>query len=415
MRVLHINAVYGVGSTGVIMEDIHKLSMENGIESYVAYSTTRRTADEITNGYVIGKKWGKKLHGVLCRINGKQAYFSSMATKKLLKHLDKIKPDIVHLHNLHSNYINLNMLLKYLAKMNISTVITLHDCWFYTGGCFHYTNAKCDGWLKECGSCPKKKADTPAYVFDCSRQILKDRKKYFGTIKDLTVVGVSEWITAEGTRTFLNGRNAIAIHNGIDTDFFVPTESNLRKELGLDNKFVVLGMSNKWLDPVNKDALEYFSQNLPDDAAMLIVGCSQSQIEKLPPKVNGMGYVYDRDKLRKIYSLADVFANCTREESLSLVNVEAQCCGTPTVTYRNTGAQETVDNISSFSVETENYKELFSKVMEIKESGKANYSEKCREFVKNEFDRQENYKKYIQLYKEIFSKRKDSMKEDIND
>lgn len=405
MRVLHINAVYGVGSTGVIMEDIHKLSMENGIESYAAYSTTRKKSDEITNGYVIGKNLGKKLHAVLCRINGKQAYFSSMATKKLLKHMDKIKPDIVHLHNLHSNYINLNMLLKYLAKNNISVVITLHDCWFYTGGCFHYTNAKCDKWLKECGSCPKKRQDTPAYALDKSRQILRDRAKYFGMIKDLTVVGVSEWITAEGTRTFLKGRRALAIHNGIDTDFFVPTESDLRKELGLDNKFVVLGMSNKWLDPVNKDALEYFSQNLPDDAVMLIVGCSEEQIQKLPPKVKGVGYVYDRDKLRKIYSLADVFANCTREESLSLVNVESQSCGTPAVTYRNTGAKETVDNIHSFSVETENYKELFLKVMEIKENFKSMYSEGCRDFVKVKFKREENYKKYIELYKDIFSKK----------
>ena len=297
------------------------------------------------------------------------------------------------------------MLLKYLAKKNISTVITLHDCWFYTGGCFHYTNAKCDGWLKECGSCPKKKEDTPAYFLDLSKQILKDRAKYFGMIKDLTVVGVSEWITKEGTRTFLKGRNALAIHNGIDTDFFVPIESNLRKELGLDNKFVVLGMSNKWIQPINKNALEYFSQNLTDDAVMLIVGCSQEQIGKLPPKVKGVGYVYDRDKLRKIYSLADVFANCTREESLSLVNVEAQSCGTPTVTYRNTGAQETVDNINSFSVETENYKELFSKVMEIKENGKAKYSEGCRDFVKGKFNREENYRKYIKLYEDIFSKR----------
>ena len=406
MRVLHINAVYGVGSTGVIMEDIHKLSMENGIESYVAYSTTRKKADEITNGYVIGKVLGKKLHAVLCRINGKQAYFSSIATKKLLKHLDKIKPDIVHLHNLHSNYINLNMLLKYLAKNNISVVITLHDCWFYTGGCIHYTFAECDGWQNACGKCPSKRTELPRTLFKASSSImLSDRKEYFGKIKDLTVVGVSEWITTEATRTFLNGRRALAIHNGIDTEFFVPTESDLRKELGINNKFVVLGMSNKWLDPVNKEALEYFSQNLPDDATMLIVGCSQSQIEKLPPKVKGVGYVYDRDKLRKIYSLADVFANCTREESLSLVNVESQSCGTPAVTYRNTGAKETVDNIHSFSVETENYKDLFLKVMEIKENGKAMYSEGCRDFIKVKFKREENYKKYIELYKDIFSRK----------
>ena len=409
MKVLHINAVYGVGSTGVIVEDIHKLSIENGIDSYVAFSTTPKSTNEISNGYVIGKNFGKKLHAVLCRINGKQAYFSRPATKKLLKHIDEIKPDIVHLHNLHSNYIHMNMLLDYLAKKDISTVITLHDCWFYTGGCFHYTNAKCDGWLKECGDCPKKKQDTPSLLLDCSAKILKDRKKYFGAIKDLTVVGVSEWITKEGTRTFLKGRRALPIHNGINTEFFVDTPSDIKASLGIENKFVVLGMSNKWLLSINKDALEYFSNNLPADAVMVIVGCNDEQKASLPKNVIGMDYIRNRDMLRQVYSMVDVFANCTREESLSLVNVEAQCCGTPTVTYRNTGAQETVDNISSFSVDTEDYKALFQKVMDIKQRGKETYSQNCRRFVKGKFDRDENYKKYIELYKEIYSKRKENV------
>lgn len=405
MKVLHINAVYGVGSTGVIVEDIHKLSMKNGIESCVAYSTTPRDPEGIPFGFAIGKTLGKKAHALLCRINGKQAYFSRPETKKLLKYMDKVKPDIVHLHNLHSNYIHLNMLLDYLAKKDISTVITLHDCWFYTGGCFHYTNAKCDGWLKGCGNCPKKKADTPALFLDCSAKILKDRAKYFGAIGDLTVVGVSEWITNEGTRTFLKGRRALPIHNGINTEFFVDTPSSIKDKLGIQDKFVLLGMSNKWLLSINKEALNYFSANMPKDAVMVIVGCNEEQRASLPENVIGMDYIHDRETLRQVYSMADVFVNCTREESLSLVNVEAQCCGTPTVTYRNTGAQETVDNVNSFSVETENYQALFEKAMEIKANGKAKYSQGCRKFVVGKFDREENYKKYIELYKTVYSEK----------
>ena len=406
MKVLHINAVYGVGSTGVIVEDIHKFSMLNGIDSYVAYSKTLRDPDSIVGSYEVGSKFSKKCHAFLCRINGKQAYFSHFATKKLLKHIDKIKPDIVHLHNLHSNYIHLNMLLKYLAKNDISTVLTLHDCWFYTGGCFHYTHDKCDGWLKECGNCPKKKLDTPAKLFDCSAKILRDRKKYFGAIKDLTVVGVSEWITNDGTRTFLKGRRALPIYNGVNTEFFAPTESNIKKALNIEDKFVVLGMSNKWLRAINRDALEYFASNLPPDSVMVIVGCREEQKASLPKNVIGLDYIRNRDTLRQTYSMADVFANCTREESLSLVNVEAQSCGTPVVTYRNTGVQETVNNICGFSVETADYKALFQKVMEIREKGKAVYTEACRDFVKDRFHKETNYQKYVDLYREIYSKKK---------
>ena len=405
MKVLHINAVYGVGSTGVIVEDIHKLSMKNGIESCVAYSTTPRDPDSIPFGYAIGKTLGKKAHAFLCRINGKQAYFSRPETKKLLKYMDKVKPDIVHLHNLHNNYIHLNKLLDYLAKKDISTVITLHDCWFYTGGCIHYTGAKCNRWLEECGNCPIKRMDTQRYLRDSSRRVLCDRKRYFGAIGDLTVVGVSEWITNEGTRTFLKGRRALPIHNGINTEFFVDTPSKIKEKLGIQDKFVLLGMSNKWLLSINKEALNYFSANMPRDAVMVIVGCNEEQKASLPENVIGMDYIYERETLRQVYSMADVFVNCTREESLSLVNVEAQSCGTPTVTYRNTGAQETVDNVNSFSVETENYQALFEKAMEIKANGKAKYSQGCRDFVVDKFDRGENYKKYIELYKTVYSEK----------
>ena len=400
MKILQINAVYGYASTGVIVEDIHKLALSKGIESHVAYSIARKSPNEIENGYVMGTKLEKKLHALLCRINGKQGYFSRGATKKLIRHIEKIKPDIVHIHNLHSNYINLNMLLKHLAKSNISTVVSLHDCWFFTGGCFHYTNVKCDKWLNGCGGCPKKKADTVSYFMDKSSQILADRKRYFGAIEDLHVVGVSEWIAGEANKTFFNGK-AIAIHNGIDTDFFVNTPSNMRAELGIEDKFVVLGMANKWLNPVNKKELEYFSSNLPSDSVMVIVGCNEEQMLNLPKNAIGIGYINDRNVLRQVYSMADVFVNCTREDSLPTVNLEPQSCGTPVVTYDNTGAKETVDNINSFSVETGNYKELLNAVLKIKETNNASL---CRNFVVDKFDKCKNYNKFIELYQAVYER-----------
>lgn len=403
MKVLHINAVYGIGSTGVIVEDIHKLSMKSGIDSYVAYSSTNNNSNDVINGYKIGKTLDKKIHALLSRINGKQGYFSNDATKELIKHINEIKPDIVHLHNLHSNYIYLNKLLEYLASVDISTVVTLHDCWFYTGGCFHYTNARCDKWLKECGACPKKKQDTPAYLCDKSSKILKDRKKYFSAINDLTVVGVSNWITNEAKRTFFNEKRALPIYNGVDFDLFHPVQSDLRKKLGIEDKFVLVGNAERWLIPDNKKDYDYFVANLPKECVLVLFGCTAEQINALPQNVIGLTYVYDKQEMCKIYSMADVHVNCSKEESLSLVNIEAQGCGTPTVTYKNTGAQETVDNVSSFCVENESVDKLLEKVMEIKANGKQAYSKGCREFVKSKFDKIENYQKYIDLYKRIFS------------
>lgn len=68
---MHINAVYGFGSTGVIVEDLHNLALSKGIESYVSYSTSPKCPIKIPNGYKIGLAFGKKLHTLLCRIGGK--------------------------------------------------------------------------------------------------------------------------------------------------------------------------------------------------------------------------------------------------------------------------------------------------------------------------------------------------------
>ncbi len=398
---MQINAVYGVGSTGVIVEDIHSLSLKNGIDSFVSYSTTNKNPADIKNGYVIGDTLGKKIHALLSRIGGKQAYFSSFATKKLIKHIESIKPDIVHLHNLHSNYINLNILLDFLGKKDIATVVTLHDCWFYTGGCFHYTAAGCNKWKESCGNCPKKMQDTPALLKDNSKKILKDRKKYFGKIKNLTMTGVSRWITDEGEKTVFNGRDVRVIYNGIDTEFFTPTPSDFRKKHNLEDKFLILAPANKWLKPVNKKTFDFVSQNLPEDTIIVMLGCTQSQKTGLPQNVIALDFIKDRDELRKVYSACDVFANCTREESFSLINVEVQSCGTPVVTYRNTGAQETVDNNCSFSVESGNEKEFFNAIMKIKKYGKAEFTEACQQWARSRFDRDDNYIKYISLYREI--------------
>ncbi|MBR5246900.1 MAG: glycosyltransferase [Clostridia bacterium] len=401
MRVMHINAVYGVGSTGVIVEDLHNLAFQNGIDSYVSYSTTNKDVDEIKNGYQIGSDLDKKVHAFLCRIGGKQGYYSSFSTKKLIKHIELVSPDIVHLHNLHSNYIHLNKLLDYLAEKDVKIIITLHDCWFYTGGCFHYTADNCFKWIDSCGNCPKRLKDTPAYLKDNSQKILADRKRFFSGIKNLTVVGVSNWIAEEAKKTFFKDKDVFVIYNGVDTEFFVPTESNLREQYRLENKFVILGAANKWLSPINKDTFDFVTTNLPDDCVLVIIGCKEEQKADLPKNVFPLGYISDRDELRKIYSMADVFANCTREESLSLINVEAQSCGTPVVTYRNTGAQETVDNKCGFSVESGNAEDFFNKILSVKEIGKNILSKDCYKWVKLNFDRNVNYERYIDLYKSI--------------
>ena len=395
MKIVQINAVYGYGSTGIIVKDIQSACQNEGIDCLVAYSQSK---EEVCNGYHMGNMISNKLHAILTRIGGKQGCFSYFSTWSFLRFLDNYKPDILHLHNLHGCYINVPMLLKYASKKNIAVVVSLHDCWFYTGGCSHYTSVGCNRWLQKCGNCPLRYEEFPALLYDSSATQLRDRKKLFGEIKNLTAVGVSKWIVDEAKKTVFSEAKCVAIHNGIDIDFFCPTESDFRKRYHLENKYVILAPANKWFLDVNRETLEYFASHLTDDMRMVFigVGCDES---RLTTRMINIGFVSSREDIRDIYSAADVMVNCTREESLSLLNLEVQACGTPVVTYSNTGVKETVDGKCSFAVENACYEVLWNKTMDVLLKGKVYYHSDCINWVKANFDKNNNYKKYLELYK----------------
>ncbi len=394
MRVVQINAVYGHGSTGTIVRDIEQMCEREGVECYVASPDPK--VREAYRGYVIGNTLDHKFHALLCRINGRQAYFSHIPTWNLCRFIDRIKPDVVHLHNLHSNYIHLNMLLRHLAKHDIHTVISLHDCWFYTGGCFHYTAAGCDRWQKSCGNCPKKKWDTPAMLFDCSARILRDRIKYLNQIRDLTAVGVSDWISDEFRKSKIKAKRVLTIHNGVNLEVFKPVELNFKKRLGIEDKFVILGPASKWLSDINKETLNFFIKRMPSDTVLLLFGCTEHD-SNLPENVIQIEYTRNSVELAALYSSVDVMVNCSREDTLSTINLEAQACGTPVVTYEATGSLETVDENSGFTVETGNFEKLYDYTMQVKSKGKHSYSVACINYIKLNHNKDSRYNDYMLL------------------
>lgn len=395
MILIEINAVYGHGSTGTIVRDIEYLCEKSGIVCYVASPDSN--VCKALRGYEIGTKLDHKLHALLARINGKQAYFSHIPTRNLLKWMDEINPDIVHLHVLHSNFININMLLSYVAKKNIRTIITLHDCWFFTGGCSHYLSSGCNQWLSNCKTCPRKNSDTPAYLSKHSSQMLADRKRYINAIPRVTIVGASEWIANECKRSVLSGCDIRYIHNGFDLDIFKPTDSDIRKRYGLEGKYVILAPATKWYLPINKPTLDYFLDNMNDDMILVLFGCSAFN-DNLPSNVREIGYIRNPMEMAALYSMADVFVNCTREDTLPGINLECQATGTPVVSYDAAGCKETVDGICGKTVQTGDYQSLYRAVLEIRSIGKGAIQDQCIRWIRENFEIEVAYKKYIDLF-----------------
>lgn len=399
MKVVQINAIYGAKSTGTIVREIQLCSEAHGIKSYVAYSIARKPISDTSKSYRIGNKLTAKWSAFVSRVIGKQAYANRLSTWLFLLWLDKIKPDVVHLHNLHSNYIHLNMLFRYLAKHDIATVITMHDCWYFTGGCMHYASMGCNKWKTGCGNCPKWKK-IPSFFFDQTHSVLKDRVKYLCAIPRLTVVGASEWIANEMKQSQLKYLNITFIHNGFDMDVFKPTPSEKRKELRLEGKYVILGPATKWLSPTNKQTLYYFITHMTDDMVLVLFG-NHGTTSELSPNIKFINYTATSKEMAEIYSMADIMVNCSREDTLSSINLECQACGTPVITYDATGNKETVDGISGFALPTGNYKNLFEKVSDLRKLEKTEIGKTCRKWILDNFNKRKTYKDYIILYKAI--------------
>lgn len=403
---MQINAVYGYGSTGIIVKDLRELSKEKGIYGTVACQTTT-VSDE--NIYQIGNKYDWKIHALLTRIFGKQGYASRFTTKQFLKFLDEEKPDIVHLHNLHANYINLNMLLLYLAKKNISTVLTLHDCWFFTGKCFHFVGCGCEKWKTGCGDCPQNKEDVKSLFFDCTKSVFRDKEIAFQAIPNLTVVGCSDWIKGLAKQSSMfAGKKITRIYNGVDTSVFYQRDSDkLKKKNMLENKFVILGMANKWLKKENTEIVKKLIENLSDDDRVVIVGCTDQQKKELKKysQVLTFGFITDRNTLADIYSSADVFVNMTFEDTLPTVNMEAICCGTPVITYNSCGSPELVrTGVTGYVISQKSECELFNALYKVK-NGLIDRDKCAAEGVKR-FDKTSQYQKYIRLYQNIVEGRR---------
>lgn len=392
-RILQINANYGFGSTGLIMKDIDELiSRQPDLESFVAF---QRSNAKKESGIKIGNSVDWKLHALFSRILGRQGFYSGNTTKRFTSTIDKIRPDIVHLHNLHSNYVNIEILLNYLAKKDIPVIITMHDCWWFTGKCFHYIDVNCNKFKIGCGGCPKRKAPPASLFFDRSGNVYQHKKSALLAIPRLTMVGCSDWICNEAKKSFLNGVDITRIYNGIDTSVFRPLPTTRK------SNFTVLGMANKWLSERNKDLIPKILKETTSD--ITLVGCSESQqnyLHQYGSRISSLGFISDRDELAKIYNSADVFINVTHADTLPTVNMEAICCGTPVITYNSTGSPELVGPETGFIVEEDDQQQIVDLINHAQLPDR----KMCSAVGKQSFNKDNCYQGYINLYRTILKK-----------
>lgn len=400
MRILHVNAIHELKSTGRMCKELSEVARTNGHESVVAYATGPDTG----TGYRIGSELDHKRHALLSRLSGKQGYFSKAATEGLIHYMESYRPDVVHLHNLHSNYIHLESLFTWLVQTDTPTVLTLHDCWFYTGKCTHYTQEGCNRWLDGCGSCPQLKEDNPSWLFDRTAEVWLDKKRWLHAIPRLAVIGVSDWITIEARFSFLQNAAIIRrIYNWIDTNLFYPHDtSRLREQLGLDGEFVLLGVASSWDDSKGLTDWLKLAEQLPDNQ-ILLVGALPDVA--LPMNVRHIEATENVSELADYYALADVFLNLSEEESFGKVTAEALASGTPAIVYDSTANPELVPEQCGFVVEPHDMRALIEAVKAIQIKGSDAYTDMCVSHAYEVFQMEDRVMDYLFVYKQLIEEK----------
>jgi N-acetyl sugar amidotransferase len=352
------------------------------------------------------------LHIAKARLLDKQGLGSILATKLLINKIEKINPDIIHLHQIHGYYLNYELFFTYLAQSNKKIVWTFHDCWAFTGHCCYFTRVNCLKWKTECNHCPLINYYPKSLAVDNSKNNFLKKKELFTSLgKNLTVVSVSNWVDSLVSESFLKETKRKVIYNGVDLNIFKNRESNeLRLKHKIGSKKVILGVANIWSDLKGLNDFLSLAKLIGKNEVIILIGLDKIQIANLPPNVIGITRTENQVDLSSYYSLADVFVSTSLAESFGLVTAESLACGTPIVAYNSTATPELVKEGCGFVVEAGHLLEMHEKINVILNSGKEKYSLVCRNTAVKFFNKDIQYKEYIELYKNILAKNENSNK-----
>lgn len=408
-RILQINTCINK-STGRITQQIGEKAISQGWDSFIAYSARETEFQSKSKLYRIGSKWGSYIHAFIARIFDNQGLLSYFATRKFIKEIKQLNPDIIHLHNIHGYYLNYPLLFKFLSSYKKPVVWTLHDCWPFTGHCVHYTDINCFKWKTQCQNCPKKISYPTSYVFDRSKVNYRKKKESFNSVINLTIVPVSYWLGNVVKQSILGEKPICVIQNGIDINSFYPRIDKIdivKRKYNLIGKYVILGVAVGWSEDVGLSDFIKLRCELSDRFAIVMVGVTPEVKAKLPDNIVSIPRTNCIDELAELYSSADILFNGSFQETFGLVTAEAISCGTPVIVYNSTACPEIVTKDTGYIADQKDINKVISYIIKdsaLSETYCKKRSKLCREFAVSHFDKESKYLEYIDLYNSLLKK-----------
>ncbi len=398
-KLLQLNVTANWGSTGKIAEGISVAAINRDWQAAIAYG---RMANPSTAHMIkIGNKADVYAHYGLSRLMDAEGWGSRGATHSLLDKIDEYQPNIIHLHNIHDHWLNYPALFRWLANSNIQVIWTMHDCWPFTGGCFHFVGNGCEKWKDGgCHSCPQRRGR----IDQTSRHFALRQKLYDVLAGRLTIVSVSKWLDEMVGQSMLGSNPHMAIYNGIDTNIFRPLPTaDIDSRYGLTGKIVITGVSNIW--PESK-GLNYFialRRVLPDNYAIVIIGLTPKQIAALPDGIIGIPRTQNVTELAAFYTRSDMVMSLSTGETFGLTIAEGMACGTPAIGFNTTSIGEIISRDTGILVPYGDVAALRDAAVAIGSCNRVFGTEVCRRRVTTLFNKDIQFNRYVDLYENILN------------
>lgn len=395
MKVIQVNVVYPYGSTGKIVYDIHNELVLNKIDSLVLCGRSESKCEEIL--YSVGKTYSR-IQSLLGRIHGLSYGGCFFSTKRIINLIKKNKPDVVHLHCLNGNFVNIYKLISWLKKEKINTILTLHAEFMYTANCSYAFD--CEGYINGCLKCKNYKNATRSIIFNKTSKSWNLMKRAFEGFDNLKVVSVSPWLMERASKSsILKNFEHYSIFNGLNTDIFHFSSDNLNKE---DYKIIFHATPEFNCNPEHLKGgyyiLKLAEKMINMNVKFYIAGNYDKNI-CVPNNVILLGKISNQKELSKYYQSADLTVIASKIETFSMVCAESLSCGTPVVGFK-AGAPELISlkEYSAFSEygDVELLYENVLKMISIKQD-----KEKISQEAHKLYSKSINTQKYIDLYKKI--------------
>ena len=408
MNVLQVNTTYQGGGAEKVTQQLFHSSFP-GITQHLLVGRGDREESRI-KGYSMIYDGG--LPWFCSRAYGKLApyrRYDPYATHRIISYVKEHGIDIVHLQNIHGNYMGI-LDVEAIAK-HAKIIWTLHDMWAMTGHCAHAF--ECDGYRRQdCSNCPRKET-YPSIRTDCGNAILQDKKRAF-TGKGITFVLPSKWLKERALESILAGEDLRVIENGSDTagyGKYVGKKEELRQEYDIPKDRTVLLFAASNLNSQFRsfghllDSLEY----LEDRSAytLIVLGnCDESVHFPEGFDVRLMGYIKDQDVMAKLYALSDAYVSPSLADNFPCTTVESFAVGTPVIAFASGGLVEQLSEGRGILVPTGDVKSLahaFETLRTMTPDAYGEMSRRCLTKAREEWDLQVMLSRYRDLYEEVYA------------